>query len=435
MKQWKKLYQLLLAVVVLYGATGCGESATAPESEAPAAATYQVEYADNAAVLTGDAASSLLEVDSASAEYTFDADKLEQNGVAMEPGTVFVVEHKAMRKVVSTRRDGNRIIVETEDATLPELIPNGTISWDFTPELTAGGTIGLKDDNGHILVQPMETAELKFPVSREVTVGEYTYTMTFNGQMESGTIRAVDVEFVVTKKLNEKATASFSGKGTFRIPRNSATMVMENGKLKAFATNNKGMTCDIEVSLAAAGAGYGDMDLKLPNAAISIPIRAIPTPAGPVPIPIPVSIDIGVQFVAKLTVSGEASATAKCSFSYSGEGGFEYKGTSIEPKASVGKAEAKPGDADAAGFFEPVDAQFGIAVPRVSLNIAGSEVAAVYSGFSVGASLNFGPVCKRAYVKIVKEGSYDLKILGISVLQGKKEFFSKIHEAKSEGCS
>lgn len=434
MKQWKTLHRIALVIAVLWSATGCGDSATAPEPETPFAATYKVKYADNAVVLTGDAASALLDVDTAAAQYAFDAGKLEQSGVVFQPGTVFVVEHRAMRKVSSVRREGNRIIVETEDATLPELIPNGTIAWDFIPELTAGGSIGLKDDQGRVLVQPMDMAEFTFPITREISRGDYTYTMTFNGQMESGKIRAIDVEFAVKKKINGQAAASFSGKGTFHIPRNSASMVMENGKLTSFSTNNKGMVCDIEVAIAAAGAGYGDMDLKLPNAALSIPIRAIPTPAGPVPIPIPVSIDIGVQFVAKLSVSGEASAVAKSSFSYSGEGGFEYKGTSIEPKASVGKAEAKPGEADAASFFNPVDAQFGIAIPRVSLNIAGSEVAAVYCGFSVGASLNFGPVCKRAYVKIVKEGSYDLKILGVSVLQGKKEFFSKIHEAKGEGC-
>lgn len=434
MKQWKILYRIACAVIVLWSATSCGDSATAPESETPFAATYQVQYADDAVVLTGGATSALLSVDTAAAEYVFDADMIEQRGVVFQPGAVFVIEHQAMRKVSSVRKEGNRIIVETEDATLPELIPNGTIAWDFTPELTAGGSIGLKDDQGRVLVHPANVAELSFPITRELSIGDYTYTMTFNGQMESGKVRAIDVEFVVSKKVNGKLAASFSGKGTFSIPRNSASMIMENGKLTSFSTNNKGMTCDIEVTLAAAGAGYGDMDLKLPNAAISIPIRAIPTPAGPVPIPIPVSIDIGVQFVAKLSVSGEASATAKSNFSYSGEGGFEYKGTSIEPKASVGKAEATPGAADAASFFDPVDAQFGIAVPRVSLNIAGSEIAAVYCGFTVGASLNFGPVCKRAYVKIVKEGSYDLKVLGVPIMQGKKEFFSKIHEAKGEGC-
>lgn len=428
-------YRIVLVFFVMAGWTGCGDSATGPDtSGGPNSAVYEVDYADNAVIIGSEAASSLIEVDSATSEYIFDAGQLDNNGTTLDEGDVFVVAHRAMRKVSSVRREGGRLIVQTEDATVPEVIPNGTIAWDFTPDMREGSTISLRNDKGQIMGQPIEATEFSFPVVREISVGDYKYTMKFDGQMNGANIEAVEVNFIVEKKVSEKTSATFIGKGTFRMPRNSATMVMEDGKLKSFSTNNKGITCDVEVSLVAAGAGFGDMDLKLPNAAISIPIRVIPTPAGPVPIPIPVSIDIGIQFVAKLTVSAEASATAKCSFSYSGDGGFEYKGVSIEPKASVGKAEMNPGSADAASLFNPVDAQFGVAVPRVSLTIAGSEVAAVFCGFIVGTQLNFGPVCKKAYVKITKQGAYDLKVFGIPLAKGEKMFYENVREAKGEGC-
>lgn len=433
--KYRGTWRVLLFVCALWSLAGCGDSATGPTpGEGPNSAVYDVEYTNNAVVLEGEAATSLLDIDSAAAEYTFDADRLEENGKTLKEGDVFVVAHRAMRKVSSVRREGNRVIVSTEAATVPEVIRNGTISWDFTPDMREGSSISIQGSSHKSGARTAGATEFSFPIVREVTMGDYKYTMKFDGELTNGNIRDVEVNFIVEKKVGEKTSATFTGKGTFSLPRNSSTMIIQDGKLQSFSTYNRGATCEIEISLAAAGAGFGDMDLKLPNAAISIPIRAIPTPGGPIPIPIPVSIDIGIQFVAKLEVSGEASATAKCAFSYSGDGGFEYKGVSIEPKASIGKADLNPSSADAASIFSPVDAQFGVAVPRVSLTIAGSEVAAVFCGFVVGTQLDFGPACKKAYVKITQQGVYDLQVFGVPLVKGEKMFYEKNREAKGEGC-
>jgi hypothetical protein len=130
-----------------------------------------------------------------------------------------------------------------------------------------------------------------------------------------------------------------------------------------------------------------------------------------------------------------SSAQASSSVSLSADGGFEYKGSSVSTSGSIGNDKFTDGKFDSAAFIgTPVDVQFGVAFPRIGLNIAEQEVAYIHTGFTSGSSLQWGPVCKKGYVKMVVEGGYELKVLGQTLAAEKKTFAEKSKEVKGDQC-
>ena len=240
----------------------------------------------------------------------------------------------------------------------------------------------------------------------------------------------------MVKKVGGSATVAFTAEGTAKLPKQKTEITIKDGKLETFNANNEGISSEITLSLSAAGGKSGEHNLKMPGVALSIPIRFIPTPSGPIPMPIPMSIDIGIQFVSQLHIPDiQSSATAESKLSLSADAGFEYKGTTVETSAKIEKDEITDGTFDsAANLGQPIDVQFGIAFPRVGLNIAGQEVAYVHTGFTTGSSLYWGPLCKSGYVKLLVEGGYGLKVLGQTIAEEKKVFAESQKVAKSENC-
>lgn len=161
----------------------------------------------------------------------------------------------------------------------------------------------------------------------------------------------------------------------------------------------------------------------------------LPTPLGPLPNPIPMSVDVGVQFTSKVTLPDPmSSATGTSKIAYSADGGFTYEGSDVQTHGELGQADFQSGTFDsAAGFGMPVDLQFGVAFPRISLNIAYQEVGYFYVGYLMGSSLEWGPLCKRGYSKVVVEGGYKLEAFGIGLVNERITFVEKDKRANS-GC-
>ena len=78
--------------------------------------------------------------------------------------------------------------------------------------------------------------------------------------------------------------------------------------------------------------------------------------------------------------------------------------------------------------------QFGIAFPRLSLDIAGEELAYIHTGATSGTSLSWGPLCKTGYTKVLVEGGYKLQVVGQTLAENKVTFAERRREAKGEGC-
>ncbi|MFT6879498.1 MAG: hypothetical protein ACJARG_000423 [Arcticibacterium sp.] len=387
---------------------------------------YDVEYTDETLLIED--ASSILALDTITQTYTFDATKFQKEP---KQGEVILVAGKIMRKVSSVQKNGNNYIIQTEDAALTDAIKNATIAWDITPEWENVSSIRM---GGRKVSGPEGLAAngIEFTISK----GGIDHKVSIEPTLADGKISSCNFKMQMVKKVGGSATVAFTAEGTAKLPSQKITITIKNGKLQTFKANNKGISSKIKLTLAAAGGKSGEHSLKMPGVALSIPIHFIPTPSGPIPLPIPMSTDIGIQFVSKLHIPDiQSSATAESKLSISTDAGLEYKGTTVETSAKIEKDEITDGTFDsAANLGQPIDVQFGIAFPRIGLNIVGQEVAYVHTGFTTGSSLYWGPLCKSGYVKFLVEGGYSLKALGQTIAEDKKIFAESQKEAKSENC-
>lgn len=391
---------------------------------------YVAEYTEETIFIDEDnAAGTIISSDTASQTYVLNATKFTK-----EPskGEVILVAGELMRKVVSVSEKGGNYEVVTEDAALTDVIENGTLAWDITPEWSEVAAVKVDgEDMGNL--RNIRGGALEFSITRS----DVEHKVRIEPMLSDGKINACKMKILMVKKVGGSANVAFSAEGIVKLPKQKTSISIADSKLQSFKADNEGISADIELSMAAAGGKSGAHSLKLPGVALSIPIKFIPTPGGPIPLPIPVSIDIGIQFVSQLTIpDAKSSATAKSNISISADAGFEYKGTSVETKGSIGKDEITNGTFDsAANIGFPIDVQFGVAFPRVGLKIAGQELAYVHTGFTTGSKLTWGPLCKSGYVKMVVEGGYALKVLGQTVSESKKVFAESNKEAKGDNCS
>lgn len=424
-----KIENIVLLVIIIAFAMSCSDDkASNPDSDKPISPGYNVEYKDNTVILKDDNNSLIRNLDTTSNTYTFDGSQFKEDP---KVGEVILVEGKLLRKVVSSSSNGGDLVVETEDAALTDAIENGEIAWEVTPEWN--NATELKFDGVTVMKLPPHFTEA---IEHTISFGGIDHKITIEPKLVNGKINSCDFTFVMAKKIGGKATAAFTAKGSVTLPSQSTSISIKGGKLDKFQSFNKGIKADLELSLSAAGSASGEHSLELPGIALSIPIRFIPTPSGPIPLPIPVSIDIGIQFVTKMTVpdvASSATASAKCRLT--ADGNFEYTGTDISTAGKIGEDQITDGEFDAAANINiPIDVQFGIAFPRIGLNIAGQELAYVHTGFTTGSSLQWGPICKSGYVKMIVEGGYELKVLGQTLAKKNYVFAEKKREAKGENC-
>jgi|GEM_PF-886055 hypothetical protein len=419
---------LLLSIFILI-TISCGDDSTSnPVEDTTITPTYEVEYNEQTIILNDDNNDLIINLDSATNTYTFDGSRFSEDP---EIGEVILVEGKLLRKVKSVSKSGGNLVIETEDAALTDAIQNGEIAWEVTPEWN--NATSLKFDGVTVMTMPTEFNE---KIEHTISYGGIDHKIEIEPKLVDGKVNSCEFTFVMAKKIAGDATAAFTAKGTVKLPSQSTLIKIKEGKLDKFQSFNKGITADLDLSLSAAGSKSGNHSLELPGIALSIPIRFIPTPSGPIPLPIPVSIDIGIQFVTQMTIPDVASsATASSKLSLTADGDFEYTGASIKTEGKFGKDQITDGEFDAAANIGlPIDVQFGVAFPRVGLNIAGQELAYIHTGFTTGSSLKWGPLCKSGYVKMVVEGGYELKVLGQTLAKKKEVFAERKREAKGEGC-
>lgn len=428
------------------------------------ATTYDVEYAPEAVVIGGDDLETLDEVDPDEQRYAFDADALDERGFSIESGSVLLLSGLALRRVTAVEEDGSRVVVETEPASLDEAISEGTVAWDAelgfsaervpTPADDLGGDgpsgtgaierppesalsgahfLGVYpvDSDGARLAAPTgefsnqeETAA--FPMDWSYAQGDQTYKFRLS---QSG--EGVEIEVQVTKgagTTSGKETLAYTATGRLGTLRSAASANFADGELESMEYQQRDLAGEVELSLAAAGAGYGEIDWEFPGLMFKFLVFV-----GPVPI----TVGINTKIVGEIQIPAGASATAEASFAYDGDAGFAYEAGVTEAKTNMTglEVEGKPADS-AANFGNAVDAQFGVAFPRVSVSVFDQLlVPYLHTGMTIGSKLTWGPICKSAYAKLVVEAGYDLAILGATLASHKETLAERERRAEGDNCS
>lgn len=395
---------LWAAVLTALACSSGGDTVTDPPAVTPpeTGSGYAITYAPTT-VRMPDAlvAQALVSVDSASQVYRFNADALAAASVTLQPGRILLVPGVALRRITAVNTTGGVSTVTTSYVSLNEAFREAEIAWDaplrYTPAVLAGARIRAGDEwLAPSVVQPNGSVQWQY------TAGANEITASLSAAGSNATI-----ELTVLKKTGGAANARFTARTVIGEMRSLARIDIENNRTERFDYDAKGLGGTVDLDITAAGAGLDELAFDWPEAMIRFPVQVGP---------LPVIVALKVQVVTKLVVNGNASATARTSFSYGGDAGFRYNGTTMTTTASAGLGTPVLGAStgDAAAFIgNEVDAQFGFAAPKIEVGIFGETIVPfIRPEFFVGSRLQWGPVCKSAYVKYLVQGGIDLRFFG-----------------------
>lgn len=349
--------------------------------------------------------------------YEFDADALAEAGVELREGGILLIPGVALRRISTVTTADGVSTVTTSYASLNEAIHTGTLEWDHPIRYTAETLQSARIRAGDVWLAPSVVS---------ATTVEWEYTVGPNmvqARLEAaGTTAQLEIE--VTRMVGGAAAARFTGITTFEEMRSQAFIDIEDHETRSFSYDNAGMGGTIELRIAAAGAGLDEFAFDWPEAMIRIPITIGPVPA---------LLILKAQIVTQLVVNGEASAQASTSFTYGGDAGFHYNGFEVSTTASAGLGMPVVGASagDAAAFIgNTVDAQFGVAAPKIEVALFGETIVPfIRPEFFVGSRLTWGPVCKSAYVRYQVQGGIDLRFFG-NTLASREAVIAGPHELR-----
>jgi hypothetical protein len=420
---------LAVTLLLLVGASAAQADLVFRDGFESPQVTFDVEWSANTQLIEGDAMAALLSSDPATGEFQFSTAQLTQFGITLEPGDVLLIEGLAVVHIESVQDIDGTTIVGTSPATLADAIKNGTVAWNAgigyeqlsqaTALVRTPGAADALEANCVPSYDPGESS-----VTFACTSGDYTMTLkvsSLNGKAE--------LLYQVSQKVGDNAKASFTGTGTLDNFDSTGRINFVDNALDSWSYDTDALSMVLRIELAAAGSGDSNINYKLP-----VPMLRIPVPQLAI---LGVSIDISAQIIASLKVpaAAAASATASANYSYTGDTGFTYDGGDIQTVATINGHDFTDGQFDSASNFVDVDAQFGLAFPRIGLAILNQEVAWLHTGFIIGSSLTFGPICKAGYTKLVVEGGYGIEVLGVTLVSDKATFAEREKRVSQNNCA
>lgn len=239
--------------------------------------TSEIEYKSKTVVMDEKADNAIVSVSKDNKTYVFKPEAFDK---APSVGETILIPGKLMRKVVSVKKVNNNYEIITSEAILTDVIQNGTIAFEITPEW---GKEEFLIVNGQKARRVYESKD---------KVIEYTfkaegieYKIGIEPTLENGTISSCKFQMQMVKKSKGAPNVSLIGEGTMTLPKQNTNITIKDGKLDDFKSSNKGMSGTINLSISAADGEPGETTEVLPSIALSFPIRYLPTPYGPFPIP------------------------------------------------------------------------------------------------------------------------------------------------------
>ncbi|MCB0720050.1 MAG: hypothetical protein KDD65_16505 [Bacteroidetes bacterium] len=361
---------------------------------------FDVTYDPDAIIIDASTRAALIEADTVRQVYTFDSAALATAGVTLTTGRPMLIEGLALRKITDVTQVGNQTVVETAFAPLTDAISDGHIAWRHTAMLDSDAM-----QQALMAGKGGEFSPDGLKMQFKYKEGDYNYVVQFELN-PTDTVRT-EVIVQVTKKIDGNLKATFIGKGKLKQFQSSGDLSISNNQADEVDISNDNVKLEMELSLAAAGSGLGDFSWKMPE--VGLPIKFL---VGS----IPVTVNVRVQFVLKMKVQNEASATAKTTMSYDGSSGFHYDGVDVSVNHQTINHLFHGTNADSgANIGNLVDAQLGIAFPKIDVDIFAVPIVPNFLvGFVVGTNLSWGPVCKSGYTRIDIKAGADFKILNLS---------------------
>ena len=346
----------------------------------------------------------------------------------LKTGSILLLHGSALRKVTKVSEDGNEIVAETSDATLNELIKDGTLEWEthvgFNSSQTASKSANLAATKPLVRIQIADktyqpTSQTNKEVKFESEIGGYAYQMLIKPEGDSAYVK-----LEVTKKMAAGGTGKFTAEGRISGLSSSNRIEFGNSKLKSFSNKNKNLKGELTLSLTALGPLNDNVSLELP-----VVLMEIPQMVGPIPVFL--RLKLIVSIATQLPVVGAANKSIH--FTYDAETGFKYNGTDVEPDASGGgfSAEEKSGDGVSGPSMTLI--QYGIGFPRFEVGIFKNVVVPwIQTAFVIGGEYTPGiNLCRQMFAEYSGSYGYEFGFFGLKSKASKnlwkeKKFLQKI---------
>lgn len=348
----------------------------------------------------------LLASDPDTGHYEFDTAGAQAAGITFAAGAPLVVHGIAIRRITDVSYTDGRVLVETEPIALNEVIPSGSLAWDYGVEFTEAKVRA-------VIVPGYGAVPVKegTPIEFELEVGDYTYGIkaTLDGAYAT-------FEFTVSKDLAGSAGAKFVARGEIRRFRSRENVRFEHGALDEFGHELTGMRGEATLELVVAASGDDAIDFKLP-----VPIFEVPFAVGFVP----VVLKIKAQFVVNASVPIDGSSRVRAKFTYDSDLGLAFDGVDVHTGGSLGGISLGD-ELHETGASSAIAANFGLGFPRVELSIAGGTVVPwAQTAFLIGGSYTFYPACQTADALFLGAAGFDLTVLDWNLFSGSRTFFSE----------
>lgn len=407
-------------------------------------------------------------VDGAPGEgYVVDEGALDRQ---LQSGDTLLLSGVDLCTVTAVERDGDTATVEIEPASLDQAIEDGHLQWtaqlgtDFAhspedenrevlgateadqisrpPGPGAGGTGGgggtAPGGDGTMYFTGVEmvgeSGSEPVPLSAMQASGdslEWRFTAggrEFAFRAEKDADGSTTIRAQVTQPAGGDATLAFTAEGSVGEMEASGDVEYEDSDLQAAEFRQNDVSADFELSMSAAGSQDGDIDWEFPGIMFKYVVFV-----GPVP----VTLSFSTQVIGSITVPDvDGSATGTSRFEYAADTGFQYQGTDVDLDASVGDQPLLPEESDAAANIgQPVDLQFGIAYPRLEISVFEQAlIPYIQFGMIIGSRLDWGPVCKTGYVRMVILAGYDFEVLGQSLASEQVTLFEDTERSEGDSC-
>jgi len=380
----------------------------------PDSSTFDVELAPDAVMVDEANLDLLVDSDQENHVYTLNAAEVQSRGLDLTAGNILILHGIAVRRIASVAQEGDNLVIETDYVPLNEVIPNGTIEWDYGVEFTPE-KIKSVEIPGVGIIYPKQGTPIQFSFE----MGEFTYDLQATLDTEVSTF-----DFTVTKDLGGSASARFKATGDIKRFRSRDRISFQGGQLQEFGHELNGMQGDVTLELVVAASGQDVVNLELP-----ITIMKVPFVIGF----IPVELNIKIQFVINASVPADGSAMVKTNFVYNSDLGFTYNGVDMSAGGRLGSITFGQ-ETNQTGASSAIAANFGIGFPRVELSILlDSVVPWAQTAFLVGGTYTFFPACQTADALFLGAGGYDLGLFGLNLLSGRVTFFQEKKELLRAG--
>jgi len=295
----------------------------------------------------------------------------------LRAGQVAVLGPAGPRTITAVRKEGDRLIVDTADAALPDVIRNGKIGWTygvawdqipFDVFENSAESEGLQLAAASVDGQALPASVLA-ELDRRLTAGAKGLEFKFSGELEG-----FQVDFELQPKPDKlefelKATRmniTVIAKGWISNFLQTSEMVFDDGEAEFVRVETHGLKGEAELTWATFQVEDPSLDDDI--TAFEVPLKLhLPFTVGGLPMTL--SISANTRIVPSFKTTGGSSG-GSFKFTYTSDHGFSSDGGSVKPVAAVQGFSGDLGSTDTVtAGYGPAGFGFGLEFPRLELSL------------------------------------------------------------------